>query len=89
MKSVKTAVKLATIGMCTLALTACGKINQDNYDKLSVGMDYSEVENIIGSPDNCDTTLGVKSCIWGDEAKHIKVSFALDKATVFTNKGLK
>lgn len=88
MKQIKTAIKLATIGACTLALTACGKVNQENYDKLNVGMDRTEVENIIGSPDSCDTTLGVKSCIWGDDSKNIKVSFVADKATVFTNKGL-
>ena len=84
----KNLLKSVAIAAITLSLTACGKINKENYDKLSAGMEFKEVTNLIGSPDNCETTLGVKSCIWGDDKKYIKVSFAFDKATVFSNKGL-
>ncbi len=70
-------------------LVACGKLNQENYDKLSVGMSQEEVQAIIGSPDNCDTSLGVKSCIWGDEeGKHIKARFMADAAVNYSNSGL-
>lgn len=84
----KALLKTLSIAALSLTLSACGKVNKENYDKLSVGMEFTEVTNLIGSADNCETTLGVKSCTWGDENKYIKVSFAFDKATVFSNKGL-
>ncbi len=70
------------------ALVGCGSVNKENYEKLSVGMDYSEVTGVIGNPDSCSETLGTKRCTWGDDTKHIKVSFIADKATIFSNKGL-
>lgn len=79
---------LFLVAATTLALVGCGKVNKENYDKLSVGMEYSEVTNVMGSPDECKETLGTKRCTWGDDAKHIKVSFIADKATLFSNKGL-
>jgi hypothetical protein len=78
---------LAVIGL-SLALVGCGSVNQESYDKLSVGMDYSEVTDVVGSPDSCKETLGTKRCVWGDDSKHIKISFIADKATLFSNKGL-
>ena len=87
--TMKKSLQTLSLAIFALTLTACGKINKENYDKLSVGMEYNQVVEIIGNPDNCDTTVGVKSCIWGDDKQYIKVSFAFDKATIFTNKGLK
>lgn len=84
----KNLLKAVSIAALSLSLAACGKINKENYDKLSAGMAFTEVTNLIGSPDNCETTLGIKSCQWGDEKKYIKVSFVVDKATVFSNKGI-
>lgn len=84
----KTLLKSLSIVAITLSLSACSKVNKENYDKLSAGMEYPEVTNLIGSPDSCETNLGIKSCIWGDDTKYIKVSFAFDKATVFSNKGI-
>lgn len=86
--NLKNLLKSIGIAALSLSITACGKINKENYDKLSAGMEYTEVTNLIGSPDDCETTLGIKSCIWGDTQKYIKVSFAFDKATVFSNKGI-
>lgn len=79
---------LFLVAAVSIALVGCGKINKENYDKLSVGMDYAEVTNVIGDPDNCKEVLGTKRCTWGDDAKYIKVSFIADKATVFSNSGL-
>jgi len=81
-------IKMGLIASLALTLAACGKINQENYDKLEVGMELATVENLLGSPDKCDTNLGVKTCQWGDTSKYIKVSYAFDKATLFSNKGL-
>lgn len=73
--------------ICTL-LTACSKINQQNYDKLSLGMEYPQVVTLIGQPNDCQTTLGIKKCHWGNDNQYIKVAFVMDKATIFSNKGL-
>ena len=61
---------------------------QENYDKIKVGMDYQQVIEIIGQPDKCDTALGTKNCIWGNEEKNITVKFVADKVALPTTKGL-
>ena len=43
---------LAMLSFCVL-LTACSKINQENYSKLSAGMTKAEVEQLLGSPTDC------------------------------------
>lgn len=73
-----------------LALSACSKLTNENYDKLKMGMSEQEVKAILGGPDNCSETLGTKSCIWGKEdGAYIKVSFVGDNAATFSNNGLK
>lgn len=82
MKSVVVAVLL------TLALGGCSKVNKTNYDRLSLGMNYRETINHLGEPNSCSKTLGTKNCIWGDENKHIKVSYVADTAVVFSSAGI-
>ena len=79
---------LVTVTALSLALMACSKINKANYDQLEMGMAYSEITAIIGSPDDCSETLGTKHCTWGDDAKNITVSFIADKAITFSNQGV-
>ena len=82
-KSISSAIALSVL------LAGCGSsLTKENYEKLSVGMDYTEVTAVIGDPDNCSETLGTKRCTWGDDSKNIKVSFIADKATLFSNNGL-
>lgn len=80
---------LLSIAAISLTLAACSKVSKENYDNLKMGMEYTEVTGIIGDPDKCSETLGTKSCVWGDDAKNIKVSFMGDKAIAYTNDGLK
>jgi hypothetical protein len=72
----------------SLALVGCSKVNKENYDKVKVGMDYSEVIEVVGDPDKCKETLGTKSCVWGDDSKNIKVSFVADKVLLPSSNGL-
>ncbi len=51
-------------------------------------MDLAEVTDILGSADECDSALGAKNCIWGDEQKHIKIKFVADKVMSFSSKGI-
>jgi len=64
-------------------------VTKENYDKLKMGMEYSEVSALPGNPDTCTETMGTKSCIWGKEDKNITVNFLADKTVVFSNKGIK
>jgi hypothetical protein len=70
-------------------LAGCSKLNQENYDRLQAGMSYDDVVDILGPPDDCAQTLGVKSCTWGDEHKNIKATFMADAAIVFSATGIK
>ena len=72
-----------------LFIAGCSKATTENYDKLKMGMDYSEVTALLGSPDNCKESMGTKSCSWGNEAKNIKVNFLADKTVVFSRTGIK
>ena len=67
----------------------CSKLTQENYDKLKIGMEYSEVTALLGNPDNCTDSMGTKSCTWGNETKNIKVNFLAGKTMVFSSTGLK
>lgn len=70
-------------------LTACSKLNKENYDQLEMGMSLKEVETLIGSHDNCSSTLGTQTCLWGDEkAKYIKVNFMANAAITFSSDGI-
>jgi hypothetical protein len=72
-----------------LMIAGCGKLTMENYNRLKVGMSYDEVVRIIGPPDKCSEVMGLRNCRWGDEKKSINVTFAGDKALVFTCDGLR
>ncbi|WP_448547531.1 DUF3862 domain-containing protein [Thalassotalea fusca] len=72
-----------------ILLSACSKVNKENYDKLELGMSKEEIQAVIGGADNCEEAMGTLTCVWGDkDAKHIKVRFVADAAVTFSNSGL-
>jgi hypothetical protein len=76
--------------LTTLFFTAgCSKVTKENYDKLEMGMEYSEVTTLLGNPHSCTESIGVKSCTWGNETKNIKVNFLGDQILVISSTGLK
>ena len=76
--------------LAVLALCACSKLTNENYEQLKMGMSSKEIIAILGEADSCSEILGTKSCIWGDEkAAYIKVAFVGDNAATFTQHGLK
>ncbi|MHC8369785.1 hypothetical protein ACYZT2_02985 [Pseudomonas sp. MDT1-85] len=79
---------IALLSFCVL-LAACGKINQENYSKLSTGMPKGEVETLLGKPTDCSGALGMSSCTWGDQNSFISVQYAGDKVLMFSGQGLK
>ena len=83
-------MKRVMIGLSlVLMLAGCGKLTLENYDQLKAGMDFDKVVNLLGDPTECDEILGTKSCIWGEDAKHIKVKFIADNVAFYSKEGLK
>ena len=72
----------------TIIFLGCGKINQENYDKLKVGMDYDEVLKIIGKPDNCKSVLNMKNCIWEESSKSITIKIVANKVVFLSGHGI-
>jgi len=69
-------------------LLGCSKINQENYDKLKVGSEYDEVLKILGEPDNCESVLNMKNCIWEESSKIIKIVIVSDKVVILSSQGI-
>jgi hypothetical protein len=76
-----------TIGLL-LVMLGCSKVTLENYNKVSVGMSYEEVTQLIGQPDKCDDVMGVRNCLWGDEKRSINISFVGDKVLLFASNNL-
>jgi sucrose-6-phosphate hydrolase SacC (GH32 family) len=81
-------MKKLLIIAATLSLAACSKVNLENYEKIKIGMDKSEVEVFLGSADNCVEKTLHTNCIWGDESKNIEITLVSDRVTLFSKKGL-
>ena len=71
-----------------LSLSGCRKINQENYDKIKMGMEQKEVIAIIGEASTCDSILGASNCTWGNDSKNINIKFIAEQVVFITSKGL-
>ena len=81
-------MKKVSLVLLVLLLSACSKLNMENYQQLKTGMTYDEVTTIIGKPNACEEALGTRTCVWGDDKTEIKAAFLADKAMLFSHKGL-
>jgi hypothetical protein len=69
-----------SVTFSALLLAGCGtNLNMENYDRIKVGMPYDEVRSILGNPARCSEALTVRNCVWGDEKRHIDISFVGEK----------
>ncbi len=76
-------------GVTLFLLTSCNqKVTRENYNKLRVGMAYSEVTKLLGEPTACRALLQAKSCTWGEDPRVINIQFIGDKTGVFSSRGL-
>lgn len=82
-------ILLVTLLASLLALAACSKLTLTNYDQLKLGMSFQEVRQIIGEPENCSETLGVRACTWKQGAAQVNVSFMADKTILLDAQNLK
>lgn len=79
---------LCVLGISVLLAVGCSKVTSENYDQLKIGMEYGEVVALLGKADECNSTMGIKKCKWGDDQRQIVVNFAGDKVVLFSEKGL-
>ncbi|MDD0811963.1 hypothetical protein PSQ20_16520 [Curvibacter sp. RS43] len=82
---------LGFVGLgAALVLSACGsQLSLANYNRLQVGQSFEEVKQIVGEPASCDEALGVRSCLWGDAERNIRINFALGKVLLLSAQNLK
>jgi hypothetical protein len=71
-----------------LLLSACSKVNADNYAKISAGMSRDEVHSILGSPDDSSGggigDLTMTNETWKGGKQTIRVNFVGDKVALKT-----
>ena len=79
---------VCAMGLLLLVMLGCSKITLENYNKISVGMSYDEVTQLIGPPDECGDVMGARNCRWGDEKRSINVSFVGSKVLLFASSNL-
>jgi hypothetical protein len=72
-----------------LLLGACSKLTLANYDRVKVGMAYEEVATLLGDPAECNETLGLRACRWGDDTRSANITFAGGKVLIASAKNLK
>ena len=81
--------KTAVIIISAVVLAGCGsRINQENYNRLEVGMKYEQVVGLLGEPDNCNSAMMANNCIWGSEKRYINVKFVDGQVVLFSSKGI-
>jgi hypothetical protein len=51
-------------------------------------MNYDEVLNILGKPDNCKSILNAKNCVWEESSKKITVKFVANKVIYLSSNGI-
>ncbi|MCK0510975.1 outer membrane protein assembly factor BamE domain-containing protein [Aromatoleum buckelii] len=85
----QTLARLLCLAALCVAATACSKVTVENYDKIRVGMTYEEVKQLLGAPNHCSDVMTVKSCTWGDEKRHVQVSFVADQVVLFSSENLR
>lgn len=49
-------LKFAVLGLLVLMVSACSKVNEENYLQLENGMTFDEVQSIIGKADLIEST---------------------------------
>ncbi len=84
----KTIQLLAAVMICAAIFFGCSKLTQENFNKITTGMDYKAVVELIGEPESCESGLGAKKCIWGSKEENITVSFMGDQVLLTGMHGL-
>lgn len=81
-------IRCGVLALLLLTISGCSKVTADNYQKLEMGMAYEDVIELLGEPDQCESILNAKSCVWRDGDKSITVRFIGDNTVLFSSEGL-
>jgi outer membrane protein assembly factor BamE (lipoprotein component of BamABCDE complex) len=81
--------RFMVLAALALVVAGCSKLNAANYAKVKVGMSYSEVTAILGSPASCDEAAGFRSCRWGDDKRNATIRFGAEKVLLHTAENLR
>ena len=81
-------IKLALSAGVLLVLLGCSKLTMENYGKLSVGMPYDQVIQLLGKPDKCVDVMTIRKCSWASGKRSITVSFAANQVLLFSASNL-
>lgn len=87
-KRINVVVLVISVWSLLCALSGCDRVTRDNYNRLSVGMEYDDVVDILGQPTACRSLLQARSCTWEDAPRVITIQFVGDKVAVFSSRGL-
>lgn len=85
---------LLALGLLAAVLAGCNaqRVTRENYDRVSTGMSYDEVVNILGQPDSVDggeagingIQAGARVATWRSNDRRITITFVNDRVTVKT-----
>ncbi len=89
MKSQWRWIGVVLLMLFVLAIWGCGgKINQENFNRIEIGMSYEEVVAILGEPVQCKSILGAQNCDWGKKPRTINIKFVADNVVFRSSEGL-
>lgn len=75
--------------LLVLVIAGCSNINQENFDKIQIGMNYEDVVGILGKQQTCEEIImKTKDCVWGSPDRQINVKFVGDTVVWKSAKGL-
>jgi hypothetical protein len=77
-----------TLILSLLLISGCSKLNNQNYSKINIGMSFKEVSALIGDPNSCDDSIGIKTCKWGSGKTSVTVNFADDAVALHSAENL-
>jgi len=76
-----------------LMVSACSgpapsSVTRANYDKLSLGMTFEAVTEIMGTPPYHSKRFGLDEYTWVNGDRHIHAKFLANRAIYYSSKGL-
>jgi hypothetical protein len=77
---------IALLGACA---PQPGTVTYENYEKLTFGMAYEKVVDILGNPQRVEPFMGIKQCTWANGERHIHAKFIAGRAVYYSSKGLR
>ncbi len=88
MKISRISLLASLAALSLLGLSACSKVNPDNYAKIKAGMTREEIHALLGAPDDASGGslggLSLTTETWKGSRHTVTVTFAGDKATIKT-----